>query len=75
MQNNIDIIKKQTDVDDDLLIERCLYENSNDILKTIMQLSNLKEKEYYKAPDEVFDEIRKIVDEKEKIYHDRNKHT
>jgi hypothetical protein len=69
----LDIIKKQTDISDDLLIERVYYESGNDPVKTITTLSNIEIIKTKDVPHTVFDDIRKIVDEKEKIYYNRNK--
>lgn len=71
----LDIIKKQTDVQDDLLIERVYYESGNDPVKTITTLSKIEIIKKKDTPHTVFDDIRKIVDEKENIYHNRNKGT
>lgn len=71
----LDIIKKQTDIQDDLLIERVYYENGNDPVKTITTLSKIEIIKKQDSPHTVFDDIRKIVDEKENIYHNRNKGT
>jgi hypothetical protein len=69
----IDIIKKQTNVTDDLLIERVYYECENDPVKTITTLSKIETIPKKDTNHTVFDDIRKIVDEKENIYHNRNK--
>ena len=71
----LDIIKKQTDVQDEILIERVYYECGNDPVKTITTLSNIETIQKKDTPYTVFDHIRKIVDEKENIYHNRNKGT
>ncbi len=74
-KETLDIIKKQTFITDELEIERCFYENCEDILKTIMKLSDLKEKQYDAPEASVFDRIRQIVDDKEAVYHSINKNT
>lgn len=69
----ISIIKNQTEVQDEVYIERIYYECKSDLVSTIMKLSNIKPPEVEVKPKTVFDDIRKIVDEKENIYHNRNK--
>lgn len=72
----IDIIKSQTGVSDELQIERVFYECNSDIVKTIMKISNINDNtSVRKKENNVFDNIRAIVDEKEKIYQNRNKGT
>jgi hypothetical protein len=73
----IDIIKSQTGVSDELQIERVFYECNSDIVKTIMKISNINDNTLLinKKENNVFDNIRTIVDEKEKIYQNRNKGT
>lgn len=68
----LSIIKSQTGADDmhldDLHIERVYFECGSDIVKTIMKLSDLKDVTVQNKEPSVFDDIRKIVDEKEQIY-------
>lgn len=72
----IDIIKSQTGVSDELQIERVFYECNSDIVKTIMKISNINDNtSVRKKENNVFDNIRAIVDEKEKLYQNRNKGT
>ena len=72
----VDIIKSQTGVSDELQIERVFYECNGDIVKTIMKISNIDDNtSVIKKENNVFDNIRAIVDEKEKIYQNRNKGT
>lgn len=73
-QSIIDIIRSQTGCEDVDCIERVYIECGEDVVKTIMQLSNVTEAppRHIPTPSE-FDEVRKIVDEKENIYFERNK--
>ena len=71
--NTLTMIKTQVDVEDDQQIEDVYYKNNCNIVKTIMELSNLQKKEVhreYSRVDAAFDEVRAIVEEKEQIYHD-----
>lgn len=71
----IDIIKSQTNIDDNLLIERTLMECKEDVTKTILTLINLLPEEPQKEPTDL-DIFREILNEKDKIYHEvmeRNK--
>jgi hypothetical protein len=72
---DINIVKLQTNITDEEVIAACLQKNNNDIIKTIMELSSLQEIIREKVVDPVFEEIRNIVEEKEKLYHDLCKHT
>lgn len=69
--DDIDIIAKQTGITDTVMIERCFIENNRSIADTIMKLM---EYDYCKdnavKPRTVFDDIREIVSEKEKIFID-----
>lgn len=65
----INIIKSQTDIDDNLLIERTLMECKEDVPKTILMLMNLLPKEIQKEPTDI-DLFREILNEKDKIYHE-----
>lgn len=73
-KETISIIKNQTQEKDELHIERVYYQCGSDIVKTIMNLSNIKDNAPIKeSTSSIFDDIRKIVDEKENIYHHRSK--
>jgi hypothetical protein len=63
----IDSIKKQTNVSDDALIEQTYKDCAGDELKAIMKLLNIEERKSSKPPT-LFDNIREILDEKDKIY-------
>lgn len=65
----IDIIKQQTNIKDDLVIERAFYEHGNDVVKTIMSLSSIEDTTTRPKTHTLFDNIRQICDEKEKIFH------
>jgi hypothetical protein len=67
-EGDIDLIATQTGIQDKLHIERTLMECENDISRTILSLLNApKVNEVVKEPT-VFDEIRTILNEKDKIY-------
>lgn len=67
--DDIDIIENQTNITDRVLIERVYYENNKSIPDTIMQLMKYDYcKPFEIKPRTVFDDIRTIVDEKEKIF-------
>lgn len=72
-KETIAIIKNQTQEKDELHIERVYYQCGADIVKTIMTLSDIKDNTPIKEHTSIFDGIREIVDEKEKIYHNRSK--
>lgn len=65
----IEIIKSQTNIDDELLIERTLMEFKEDVSKTILTLMNLLPKEIQKEPTDI-DIFREILNEKDRIYHE-----
>ena len=69
----ITIIKNQTEIEDEVYIERIYYESKGDLIATIMKLSNIEPPKVDVKPKTIFDDIREIVDEKENIYHNRNK--
>ncbi len=74
IDSDVDYIANQTSVHDHILIKRHLVENNNNIPMTILSLLNLKEDETCavssRSENTVFDEIRKILNEKEIIYQD-----
>jgi hypothetical protein len=73
-QSIIDIIRSQTGCEDIESIQRTFAECGEDVVKTIMQLSSVTEAPPRNTPTpSEFDEIRRIVDEKENIYFERNK--
>ena len=67
---DIDIVASQTGISDRLEIERMLIECGNDVSSTIIKLLSLEEEQKkVKEPTE-FDQIRVILADKEKVYHD-----
>ena len=67
---DIDIVASQTGIHDRLQVERVLIECGNDVSSTIIKLMLLEEeKKKVKEPTE-FDQIREILADKEKVYHD-----
>ena len=69
-KETLNVIKNQTGSTDDLHIERIFYECDGDVVKTIMTISGIQEaapRQPISAPN-VFDDIRKIVNEKEEIF-------
>lgn len=73
---DIDIIAKQTGITDKLAIRKCYFKNNKDMTNTIMELMEIEtsheDKSKYTKPSE-FDEIRNIMNEKERIYHLKSK--
>ena len=67
---DIDIIMSQTNVDDRLYVERVFMECENDISQTVIKLMNLKVEDKPKKEPTIFENIRKILNEKDNIYHD-----
>ena len=68
-ENDIDIIQKQTGVSDVDLIKRTFEAMKSDVVKTIMTLSSIVEcPAKCKNITTEFEEVRKIVDEKENLY-------
>lgn len=65
-----DMIRNQTNVHDMVLIERTYMECENDVVKTIMKLSNIVSKETVKTPT-IFDELRTILDAKDAVLQDK----
>lgn len=75
-KESIEIIKSQTGMSDELQIERIFYECDSDIVKTIMKISNINDNTITQTRENnIFDNIRAIVDEKERIYQNRSKGT
>lgn len=73
-QETLDIISTQTGCHDREEIEHWFEACDKDIVRTIMKLSNVIElPDRNKSAPSEFDEVRKIVDEKENIYFERNK--
>jgi hypothetical protein len=70
-QGDVDIIAHQTGLNDTLYIERVLIECNNDIAMTILKLmgATTKTAEVVKEPS-AFEQIRMILDEKEKLFYD-----
>lgn len=75
--NTLSIIKNQTGITDEEHIKNIYKQKNNSIIDTIVHLSDLKEdtsrKENNESKPSIFVEIRKIIEEKENIYHNRNK--
>lgn len=74
IDSDVEYIANQTSVHDYILIKRHLAENNNNIPMTVLSLLNLKQDETIavssKTENTVFDEIRKILNEKDIIYQD-----
>lgn len=69
--DDIDIISDQTGITDKIWIERCYIENNRSVADTIMVLMEYDYcKENTAKERTVFDDIREIVSEKEKIFID-----
>jgi hypothetical protein len=67
-QETKEIISKQTGESDLLLIEKIFFECDSDIGATICKLQNIEYKEPKKPKKTEFDDIRKILDEKDTIF-------
>lgn len=72
--NDIVLISSQTGIKDEVLIKRVLCECENDIANSIIRLLDIQDRvddrqEEVKEPT-VFDQIRGILDEKDRIFHD-----
>jgi len=61
-------IKKQTDIEDDLLIEKTYYEKRCDIGETILTLMNIPYKKKPMKARTVFDDVREICDDKDSYF-------
>lgn len=72
-KEDLDLIKKQTNIIDDLEIERVYIKNDYDIVKTIMELSDLKPENDKIRHTTLFDDLRQICDEKDKIFQSKLK--
>lgn len=69
-EDDINIIQMQTSETNSEIIKEIYEKHNKDMVKTIMEVSRLQESQRdKKVTDPVFDEIRKIVDEKERLYH------
>ncbi len=69
-ETDIDIIALQTGHEDRLEIERILIESENDVSKAILNLMSLKYQQKEPKESTIFDQIREILDDKDRIYHD-----
>jgi hypothetical protein len=71
---DIDMIKNQTGIDDERIIKDALVDHKNDIIATIMYLSELEAcKERYpekkrSEQDKHMDYVREVVNDKEAIF-------
>lgn len=64
-----EMIRSQTSEEDDLIIERVYHESGQDVVKTIMKLSNVQEPPT--KPETLFDKIRKICDDKDTVLQEK----
>lgn len=68
------IIKKNTSnntLDDDYIL-KLLVKNNRDIISTILEIDQIQDNKKNEEIKSVHDEIRIILDVKEKIYHERS---
>lgn len=72
-KEDLDLIKNQTNCQDDLEIERVFLKNNSNIIKTIMEISNFKVDKNREKPLTLFDDLRAICDEKDKIFQNKIK--
>ncbi len=70
-KEDLELIKKQTNIYDELEIEKIFLKNNSNIIKTIMELSNLKIDKNRDKPITLFDDLREICDEKDKIFQNK----
>lgn len=68
-QKTFEMIKTQTSIEDDDLIQQLYFQNNYDVIKTILEVQSIKtiEKNTIKQHN-VFDTIRKILDDKDEIF-------
>lgn len=75
-ENDILLISSQTGIKDEVLIRRTLCECQNDIASSIIKLLDIQHRVQVhvevKEPT-VFTQIRGILDEKDRIFHDARK--
>ena len=64
----IDIIKKQTGITDELIIEKKYYECNNSETDTIIALCNIATPAKSEKSRTLFDEMREIMDDKAYVY-------
>lgn len=71
-QETLDIVYNQTNCKDCDVIQKIYLECNKDIVETLAKLSNITEcASRNKTQPSEFDEFRKIMDEKEKIFYER----
>jgi len=64
----LSVIKKQSNIDDDILVERVYFETGRDVGATILKLMNVSYPETTPKIKTVFDEVREICDDKDNNY-------
>lgn len=64
----IDIIKNQTNIEDEIEIQRVFYECKDNLADTIIKLSEIKIDVPVEKRKTIFDDMRLILDEKAYIY-------
>ena len=73
---DIEIVESQTNIEDRSVILECLTKNNGDVVKTIMELSELKTSKPKECsiPSSKFQlqmqAMREIVDEKDNLFHE-----
>lgn len=70
MSDTIKYIKDQVPTSDEIEIERVFHEEKGDVVNTIIRLNELKSIVTEKQTT-IFDDIRKILDEKDKVFQDK----
>jgi hypothetical protein len=73
--DDVCLISHQTGIKDDVLIKRVLCECQNDIARTIIKLLDIQNRIDQHSEDDVkeptvFDRIRGILDDKDRIFHE-----
>lgn len=67
-QSTKDIVSKQTGIDDMLLIEKVFFECNSDVGSCILTLMDIKFETKPEPISTEFDEYRRILDDKDRIY-------
>ena len=64
----LSVIKRQSNIDDDILVERVYFEEKRDVGATILKLMNISYPETKTRLRTVFDDVRDICDDKDNNY-------
>jgi hypothetical protein len=72
---DIDIIMRQTGVKDKIKVRQAYFKNKKNISTTILELMSIEFDKPDDKPKTEIEKLRHILDEKEKIYQNKNKKT